>query len=335
MFKIYLHPETCATSKPASEIDFVGKSYPHYAEIRRRLADQIENNYQHLPLRIAKLEEFLSVHTQSYLSKLQSLSNGNKVEDLRLGMECTGLEYCFPGYQAGLGGMQQAIDEMAEGGLDAAYLFSLGGHHSYSDWGHGYCLLNPQAVAVRYAQKKGFKKVLIIDWDIHHGDGTQSIFENDPDVHCLSIHSGLDLYMSLMRVIRQGSSKVGKEMGHTNIPLIHQAYSDQDVKELKYQGVVYRAEQSLEAFRNTLNHLDFEPDLITIFCGYDAHKDDCGEEITNWDENIFETMTQTVMNYAITKKCPILSIHGGGYNIDSTISSAVRHVTTLSSHHLT
>ena len=330
MLKTYLHSETCATTKPPSEIEFVGKSYPHYAEIRRQLADKMDNAYDHLQLKIADFEDFKSVHEGSYLSKILSLANGEKVEDLKLGMECTGLEFCLPGYRAGLGGMQRAIDEMAEGNLDAAYIFSLGGHHSYADWGHGYCLLNPQAVAVRYAQSKGFKNVLIIDWDIHHGDGTQAIFANDPNVYCLSIHSGLDLYMSLMRVIRQGSATAAEKVGHTNIPVIHQAYSDQDIVELKYEGQTFRAKESIKVFQQAVENLNFSPNFITLFSGYDAHQEDCGAEITNWHDDSFKQLTEIVMHSASKHNCPILSVHGGGYNIDSTIQAAEIHMATLS-----
>jgi len=130
------------------------------------------------------------------------MAHDEQVEELpRLSIECSGLDHCLPGYLYGLGGMLEAIDQMRAGLLERAYCFSLGGHHAYADWGHGYCLLNPQAAAARYAQTQGFRKILIVDWDIHHGDGTQSIFANDPSVYCLSIHSCLDLYMTSMRVM--------------------------------------------------------------------------------------------------------------------------------------
>jgi acetoin utilization deacetylase AcuC-like enzyme len=124
------------------------------------------------------------VHTPTYLDKLKRMAAGEEIAAApRLSVECTGFEYCLPGYLYGLGGMLEAIDQMRSGALERAYCFSLGGHHAYADWGHGYCLLNPQAAAVRYAQKKGFEHVLVVDWDIHHGDRTQSIFAHDASVY--------------------------------------------------------------------------------------------------------------------------------------------------------
>lgn len=330
MFALYLHSETCLTSKDPDQITFVGQSYPHYCSIRTRLDKEIGQLHPALDLRIADFDRFSTVHLTTYLAKIERLAAEEKVSDLKLGMECTGLEHCLPGYRAGLGGMLAAVDAMDAGQLSAAYVFSLGGHHSYPDWGHGYCLLNPQAAAVRYAQTLGFKRVLIIDWDIHHGDGTQAIFANDPSVHCLSIHSALDLYMSTMRVLKEGTVGAGKRAGHTNIPLADSFFSDQDVVEIGYEGRFYRAAESLGIFDKTLNTLTFKPDLITIFSGYDSHRLDCGGPITGWDEGAFEWLTECVMNFGRRYNAPILSIHGGGYQPEVTLRSAIAHVKTLS-----
>ena len=102
--------------------------------------------------------------------------------------------------------MYEAVRRMKASTLERAYCFSIGGHHAHPDWGHGYCILNPLAVTARYAQEQGFEKVLIIDWDHHHGDGTQAIFANDKTVYCISIHSAIDLYMSFQKVLRQGTT---------------------------------------------------------------------------------------------------------------------------------
>jgi acetoin utilization deacetylase AcuC-like enzyme len=178
-FATYLHPETTATTRPPETIAFVGYSWPHFAQIRQALAERTVS-YPVLPLRIAPLDTFSSVHTAAYLEQLQRMAEGI-VPDVapRLSAECQGLEHCLPGYRAGLGGMLEAIDQMRDGNLDRAYCFSLGGHHAYADGGPGYCLLNPQAAAVHYAQAHGFSRVVIVDWDIHHGDGTQAIFAGD------------------------------------------------------------------------------------------------------------------------------------------------------------
>ena len=192
-FATYWHPHTCYTSRPSEQIRFVGHSFPHFSQVRHELETAL-TSYPSLPVRKADYQDYLQVHTKEYLDKLALMASGELVAELpRLSAECTVLEFCLPGYLYSLGGMLEAIDQMKSGMLERAYCFSLGGHHAYADWGHGYCLLNPSAAAVRYAQDKGFDQVLIIDWDIHHGDGTQSIFASDPSVYCISIHSALGI----------------------------------------------------------------------------------------------------------------------------------------------
>lgn len=232
-FASYLHPHTCFTSKPLSQIRFVGHSLPHLARVREALSEALVD-YPALPGYQADYEQYRRVHTQDYLDKLARMAADESVEQPpKLSIECAGLHYCLPGYLYGLGGMLQAINAMQTGVLERAYCFSLPGHHAHADWGHGYCLLNPQAAAVRYAQERGFTHVLIIDWDLHH------------------------------------------------------------------------------------------------FSGYDSHRDDCGEGITNWDDQDLERLTRYVLTLAKKSACPILSVHGGGYNLPVTLSAALRHVTVL------
>src|SRR5215510_1049873 len=217
-FATYLHAETTLTSRPPDEIEFRGHSYPYFSQIRVELEKNL-SHYPKLTLRRAEYSDYLKVHSETYIQKLIAMASGEKVEEPpKLSIECKGYEFCLPGHLFGLGGMLQAIDEMKLGNLDRAYCFSPGGHHAYKDWGHGYCILNPLAATARYAQAQGFAKVLIVDWDIHHGDGTQSIFANDSTVHCISIHSAADLYMALAAGLRYGTTQTGESLGHQNIP---------------------------------------------------------------------------------------------------------------------
>lgn len=328
-FATYLHPHTCYTSKPVDQIRFVGHSFPHFSQVRVELERALAD-YPTLAVREAVYEDYLCVHTSAYLDKLKLMTDGEHVDDPpRLSVECTGFEYCLPGYLYGLGGMLEAIDQMRAGVLERAYCFSLGGHHAYADWGHGYCLLNPQAAAVRYAQAQGFERALIVDWDIHHGDGTQSIFANDPSVYCISIHSGLDLYMATQRVMAQGTTAAGKQVGHCNIPLLNAFFEDKFFEEMNLPGKFYRAAESLPAFQSALDQIPWTPDLICIFSGYDSHKDDCGKGITNWTNQEYGTLTTYVIELSERANAPVLSVHGGGYKLPVTIPAAVSHVEVL------
>src|SRR5262245_36057351 len=103
-FAISLHPDTTTTTRPPETIAFVGYSWPHFAQIRQARVERT-TPYASLPLRIAPLDTFASVHPAAYLPPLQLLAAGS-VPDItpRLSAECHRLEHCLPGYQAGLGG---------------------------------------------------------------------------------------------------------------------------------------------------------------------------------------------------------------------------------------
>jgi acetoin utilization deacetylase AcuC-like enzyme len=331
-FATYMHPEITALSKPPESIRFVGKSWPHFAEIRRALAERLRA-YPALPLRVAPIDTFASVHTATYLEQIQLMAADTPPPALpRLSAECIGMEHCLPGYQASLGGMLEAIDHMQAGALDRAYCFSLGGHHAYADWGHGYCLLNPLAATVRYAQARGFAHVVVVDWDIHHGDGTQAIFANDPTVRCISLHSAADFYMASACGLYVGTTTAAAEVGQCNIPILNTVFDDSFFEQMQLPGQFYRAHEAPAALRHALADLPWGPDLICIFAGYDGHRDDCGRQITGWTDDDFGLLTRMVLDRAATAGCPVLSIHGGGYNPPVTIASAERLVEVLASY---
>jgi acetoin utilization deacetylase AcuC-like enzyme len=333
-FATYLYPHTCFTSKPSDQIEFVGHSLPHFSRVREKLEKELAD-YPTLSLRKAEYTGYRSVHTKEYLDKLTLMALDEPVQELpKLSIECTGFEYCLPGYLYGLGGMLEAIDEMRAGALERVYCFSLGGHHAYADRGHGYCLLNPQAAAARYAQTQGFEKILIVDWDIHHGDGTQSIFANDPNVYCISIHSAADLYMALACGLKYGTTTMGEQVGHCNIPLLDQRYDDDFAEKMKLDGKFYRTHESLSVFQTALEQIPWSPDLIFVFSGYDAHEDDCGRGITDWTDQDFKSLTQNVLELAKKAACPVLSTHGGGYKLSVTVSAALNHVEVLANYRL-
>jgi acetoin utilization deacetylase AcuC-like enzyme len=328
-FATYLHPETVATSKPVEQIPFVGYSCPHFSRVRSALAEALAAEPA-LPLCRVGLDAFRSVHTDAYLRQLTRLAAGFAPEqNPKLNAECAGLWYCMPGYEYGLGGMLEAIEHMKRGTLDRAYCFSLGGHHAHADWGHGYCLLNPLAAAVRHAQSAGFQRVVVVDWDLHHGDGTQAIFAHDSSVFCISIHSALDLYMAKACGWHAGTTTAGAATGHCNIPILNERFDQTFPEQLGLPGVFYRAVEGFSAFQATLRSLPWQPDLLCIFSGYDAHQDDRGRRITNWTNDHFARLTREVLDCARRANAPTLSVHGGGYNLPVTVAAAVRHVEVL------
>ncbi len=325
---VYPHREVTASSRPHAEIATVGLSLPHYAAVFAQLAPVAQ--YPALLLARADFARYATVHTPAYLAALQALAAGHTPDwQPLLGGECSGLEHCLPGYTFALGGMCAAIDAMRAGQIGRAYCLSLGGHHAGPDWGHGYCLLNPLAAATRYAQQIGFARVLLIDWDHHHGDGTQAIFAHDPSVYCISIHSAFDLYMAKMRHLPDGTTTAARALGHCNIPLRDQRFPCDIATEIGLDGEFYDGSVSIDVFATALAQLPWIPDLIGIFSGYDAHHDDCGARVSDWTTDDFARLTQLVLAVAQHAGCPVLSVHGGGYKLPSTIAAATRHLAVL------
>lgn len=335
-FATYLHPQTCLTAKSPHLILFRRYSLPHFSQVRQQLETHLRD-YPSLPLRKARYSEYLRVHSRKYLKQLLLMGRDKPLERFnlsnpKLSLECEGLEYCIPGYLYSLGGIMEAIDCMKKGHIDRAYCFSLVGHHAYRNWGHGYCLLNPQAAAAKYAQTQGFEKILIVDWDLHHGDGTQSIFSHDPGVYCISIHHGLDLYMAKLSDLNLGTTTVAARLGHCNIPIFPENLETSFLEKVNLSGNFYKGLESIDVFYSALEKLPWKPNLILIFSGYDSHVRDCGAGVTNWSNGEFQELTEYVLDLADRVNCPVISCHGGGYNIPITISAALSHIRVLANY---
>jgi acetoin utilization deacetylase AcuC-like enzyme len=132
------------------------------------------------------------------------------------------------------------------------------GHHAESDRAMGFCLFNNVAIAARaLQQEQGVEKILIIDWDVHHGNGTQHYFDADPSVLFASTHQ-FPFYPGTGAVDESG---VGRGEGFTlNVPLPAGCGDTEYVG--AFQHLIVPAAQS------------FKPELILISCGFDAHRDD-------------------------------------------------------------
>ncbi|MEM7336311.1 MAG: histone deacetylase [Chloroflexota bacterium] len=328
-FATYLHRQTVLTSKPAEEIAFTGYSWPYFSQVQHEL-ERLLQNYPSLSVRQVNSNEYYRIHSKAYVDKLRWLSQDVIVdESLELGIGCDGLAYCLPGYEFSLGGMYEAVEKAKSGLVERAYCFSLGGHHAFRETGHGYCILNPQAVAARYAQELGFEKILIVDWDLHHGDGTQSIFANDKTVYCLSIHSIADLYMTVSKGLRMATTESGQSIGHCNIPILADAFDDDFFEHMNLDGEFYRAKDSVRKFEEAIENVPWLPDYIFIFSGYDAHINDQGRGVMNWDNEDYQFLTRIVLELSKKAGCPVLSVHGGGYTLPVTIDAALSHVEVL------
>jgi len=208
-----------------------------------------------------------------------------------------------------------AVDEVFDDTRNAIALVRPPGHHATSNRAMGFCLFNNVAIAARYAQVHyGADRVLIIDWDVHHGNGTQEIFYHDPSVFYLSTHQ-YPYYPGTGSATERGLDK--GEGTTLNIPLSEGTSAD-----------AHR-----EAFTAALKAIEkhFPPDLIIISAGFDSRRGDPLGGLMLEDAD-FDEMTKQVMDMADRHSAGrVVSVLEGGYNLDTLGETVRTHVTALAS----
>ena len=213
------------------------------------------------------------------------------------------------------GGACRAVDMVLKGEAQNAFLPTRPpGHHATSDRAMGFCLFNTAAVAARYAQRhyKEVERVAVIDWDVHHGNGTQGIFYDDPSVFFFSAHQ----YPWYPGTGTRAETGVGRGRGYTlNLPLRART----------------PASEHRRAFETALEEIGtkFKPDLVIISAGFDSHAGDPLGQLLLTDED-FVSLTRVAKEWA-RDACAgrLVSCLEGGYNLQTLGATVAAHVRTL------
>lgn len=210
-----------------------------------------------------------------------------------------------------VGGAAQAVDEVFAGKVRNAFVtVRPPGHHAESKRAMGFCLFNNAAIAAKWARfHHGAERAVVVDFDVHHGNGTQDIFWNDPDLMYASTHQ-MPFYPGTGEVSETGASD-----NIVNAPLWAGA-GGADFRDAMEVAVLPR----IAAFR---------PDLVVVSAGFDAHARDPMSQI-NLVESDFAWITAKLMEVA-DRHCNgrMVSILEGGYDLESLARSVAAHVMTL------
>jgi acetoin utilization deacetylase AcuC-like enzyme len=261
---------------------------------------------------VAAEEWIITVHAPAYVARLKATApaTGRVSLDPDTAMSPGTLRAAF----LAAGGALAAVDAVMAGQVDNAFCaVRPPGHHAERGRAMGFCFFNNVAIAARYLQRKhGIERVLIVDWDVHHGNGTQHSFYDDPSILFFSTHQSPH-YPGTGLASERGE---GPAEGLTiNVPL-SQGLGDPEYRQIFEHDLVPAADR-------------FKPQCVLISAGFDAHRDDplAGMGLT---EDGYATLTRIVGGIARRHSSGrIISCLEGGYNLDALSASVDRHILTL------
>ena len=267
-----------------------------------------------IPAKRAELKWIETIHSKNYIKRFEAACHsGNTTFDYPDNQICA---ETFETALLAVGGILDAVRLIMTGKLNNVFCaVRPPGHHAEHDSALGFCYFNNVATAARYLQIKwGIQRVGIVDFDVHHGNGTQHIFEEDPTVFYYSIHQHPTFaFPGTGRVFETGN---GEGVGTTrNYPVL----PGQGDKE--YQGLV---ERDLVPVLSA-----FSPEVILVSAGFDAHVDDDMSDINLSTEGYSRIMQRIVALAALYSNGRLISVLEGGYCLKRLPELAANHVKVL------
>ena len=262
----------------------------------------------HISPRQASEEEILAVHTKGYFDKIKNFT-GYFDPDTYVS------EKSFEAAKFAAGAVIEAIDRCKRGEINSSFCaVRPPGHHAEADGAMGFCIFNNVAVGARYAQKIGYRKVFIVDFDVHHGNGTQHIFEEDDSVFYFSTHQ----YPHYPGTGKDTDRGKGKGEGCTYNIAMHSGSGDKDY---------------IFAYRDILPRLvkDFRPDIILVSAGYDIHVSDPLSSIYVTKEGMTQIVRGILLRSTATymPSLPYVFVLEGGYDLHALRESVAITVNEL------
>lgn len=252
-------------------------------------------NLELIEPRFASLEEIRYIHSKEYIE------TARKYSQLEMKLDSDTV-LCKDSYDVALlaaGGAITAVDSVLDKFKSSFALVRPPGHHAMPGRGMGFCIFNNIAIAARHAQKRGKKRVLIVDWDVHHGNGTQDAFYDDPSVLYFSTHE----YPHYPGTGWLDQTGTGKGEGYNiNVPL--PAGTDDSGFIAAFEEILVPAAR------------EFHPDIVLISAGQDACNDD-GLADMKMSVNGFSVLASIVVSIA-RESCggKVAAVLEGGYDLD-------------------
>ena len=294
------------------------QAHPGHPECPERLivfeeqlhASPVMDQITEIEAPMATLEQIGRVHTQAYISMVESSAPASGEALVQLDPDTAMNEYSLEATKRGAGAACKAADMVHNG--EARHAFCAVrpcGHHATRDRAMGFCIYNGIAVGAAYAlEQLGLDRVTVLDFDVHHGNGTEDIFEDEPRVlFCSSFQHPYYPY----------SNPVSDRNNIIKSPLAAGS-----------RGAEFRR-AVIEDWMPALE--TFQPQMIFISAGFDAHEDDPLAQLC-FSQDDYIWFSEQIVEFA-NRVCPgqIVSYLEGGYDLNATASSAIAHLDVLSS----